>query len=71
MDNNFDSLLNLLSIVLGYQNLIENRQQSQDNDIAKNNQEQAKHILNDLHQQFDKQNKMLEEILSILKGEIK
>lgn len=70
MNNNGD-LLNLIGIILGYTNLMENRKQSEDNNVAKHNQQQAKQILDDLHEQFDKQNKMLEEILSILKGEIK
>lgn len=78
-NNNNDmvgNLLNVISIMLGYENLMENRQQSADNDVAKHNQQQAKFLLDDLHSQFDKQNamldyqnKMLEEILNILKGE--
>lgn len=75
-NSNFDNILNLISILLGYENLIENRQQSADNNISKSNQEQAKQILDDLHAQFDKQNSMLEyqnnlleQILKILKGD--
>lgn len=71
-------LLNIFSLMIGLQNLEENRQQSAANDIEKHNQEQEKHILNDLHEQFDKQNELLlyqnnllEEILNILKGEKK
>lgn len=74
-NDNFSDILNIVSILLGYQNLMENRQQSADNNISKNNQEQAKQILDDLHAQFDNQNKILEyqnqllnEILIILKG---
>lgn len=70
------NLLDLISIMLGYENLIENRQQSAENDVAKHNRIQAKQILEDLHLQFDKQNemleyqnKLLEEILKILKGD--
>lgn len=69
-------ILSLIGIMLGYSNLIENRQQSAHNDIEKHNQEQAKHILDDLHKQFEKQNnllyyqnELLEQILYILKGE--
>ena len=71
-------ILSLIGIILGYSNLIENRQQSAHNDIEKHNQEQEKHILDDLHQHFEKQNKLLyyqngllEQILYILKGENK
>lgn len=69
-------ILNLISIVLGYSNLIENREQSAHNDIEKHNRQQEKNILDDLHQHFEKQNELLyyqnhllHEILNILKGE--
>lgn len=75
-NNNFGNLLDLISILLGYENLIENRQQSAENNISKSNQEQAKQILDDLHEQFNKQNKileyqnhLLEQIIILLKGE--
>lgn len=76
-DNNWGSnFLNAISAWLGYENLIENRQQSADNDVAKHNNAQTQKLLDDLHEQFDKQNEMLEyqnrlleEILIILKGE--
>lgn len=75
-NDNFGNWLNLISILLGYENLMENRQQSAENNISKSNQEQAKQILDDLHEKFNEQNDMLEyqnqlleEILDILKGE--
>lgn len=74
MDNNNNwsgNLLNVLSILLGYENLRENRQQSADNDVNMANQKQAKQILDDLHEQFAYQNRLLEEILNILKGDDK
>lgn len=72
-DNNnwTGNLLNVLSILLGYENLMENRQQSADNNINMANQKQAKQILDDLHEQFAYQNRLLEEILKILKGDDK
>lgn len=77
-NNNFGNLLDIISILLGYENLMENRQQSAENNINKSNQEQAKQILDDLHEKFNEQNKMLEyqnhlleQILKILKGEEK
>ena len=72
----FGNLLNVVSIMLGYENLMENRQQSADNNVAKHNSEQTKKLLDDLHLQFDNQNKilkyqntLLEQILEILKGD--
>lgn len=78
-NNNNDvtgNLLDLISVMLGYENLIENRQQSADNNVEKQNRIQSDSLLQDLHEQFSKQNKILEhqndllnEILFILKGE--
>lgn len=73
---NGGDILNLIGVILGYSNLIENRQQSEHNDIEKHNQEQEKHILDDLHEHFERQNELLyyqntllHEILNILKGD--
>lgn len=78
-NNNCDmagNLLDLISVLVGLENLMENRQQSAENDVNSANQRQAKEILDDLHKQFDKQNAMLEyqnhlleEIILLLKGE--
>lgn len=78
-NNNSDmagNLLDLISILVGLENLMENRQQSAENDVNSANQRQAKEILDDLHEQFDKQNAMLkyqnhllEQIIILLKGE--
>ena len=71
-------ILSLIGILLGYSNLLENRQQSAQNDIQKHNQQQAKQILDDLHKHFAKQNELLyyqndllHKILNLLKGENK
>lgn len=78
-NNNSDmtgNLLDLISVLVGLENLMENRQQSAENDVNSANQRQAKEILDDLHEQFDKQNAMLEyqnhlleQIIILLKGE--
>lgn len=60
--NDFD-LLQILSIILGYQNLIENRQQSTHNDVNVANDKQAKFLLEELNRKFEEQNAMLERIL--------
>lgn len=78
MDNNENNFLSLVGILLGYRNLIENRKQSQANDVEKHNQAQAKQILDDLHAEFEKQNKLLlyqndllNEIIKILREKLK
>lgn len=60
--------LQLFSIFLGYQNLIENREQSAHNDVEKANQQQAEFLLNKIVEQFNQQNKLLYEILEKLGG---
>lgn len=69
--NNYEigDVLNAISIILGWTNLQENRQQSAYNDVHKANDEQAKIILNEINARFDEQNKILakqNEILAIL-----
>ena len=67
MDNNNGDLLNIVSILIGLQNLHENREQTAHNDVQIANDNQAKFLLDELKKQFDEQNKMLNEILQILK----
>lgn len=56
-------LLQILSIILGYQNLIENRQQSTHNDVTVANDKQAQFLLEKLSNKFDEQNALLERVL--------
>lgn len=69
MDNKeHDSLdiLSVLSFIIGYKNLIENRQQSAQNDVQAANDKQAEYLLNRLHEMFEDQNKKIDRILEIL-----
>ena len=74
-NNNFLDMLNAISVIIGMQNLKENREQSAHNDVQIANSEQAKYLLFEIAKQFEEQNKilseqtsMLSEILNILKG---
>lgn len=49
--------------MLGYENLLENREQSRQNDVQSANDRQAKYLLEELGGKFDEQNKMLKDIL--------
>lgn len=68
MKNQFDTLdiVSLLSLVIGYENLIENRQQSAHNDISAANDRQAQTLLEELSKKFEEQNVMLREILEVV-----
>lgn len=63
----FADLLAVWSLMLGYQNLDENRQQSAHNDVSAANDQQAKYLLVELGKKFDEQNQMLKEILEAVK----
>jgi hypothetical protein len=74
-DNSFLDMLNAISVIIGMQNLKENREQSAHNDVQIANAEQARYLLAEIALQFKEQNKilteqtnMLQEILNILKG---
>lgn len=62
-------IISVLSFMLGYQNLQENRQQSAHNDVSVANDKQARFLLEELSQKFEEQNAMLREILEVLKRE--
>ena len=60
-NNDLINLINVLSFVIGYSNLNENRQQPDRNDVQAANKAQAKYLLNEINRRFDEQNKILEE----------
>lgn len=59
-------VISVASFLLGLENLMENRQQTADNDVSKANETQAEFLLTELNKKFDEQNKMLNEILEEL-----
>lgn len=70
----FADWLGIVSLYLGVRNLTENEQQSdaqlkilRQNDVQSANDRQAAYLLEELGRKFDKQNKMLEEILKAVK----
>lgn len=60
------NLLNIYSIILAEQNLIENREQSAANDVHAANDEQANFLLEELGKKFDEQNEILKRIMEFL-----
>ena len=68
MENNnpYSELLNIVSVMLAIQNLKENREQSAHNDIQAANDEQTHRILEVIEVRFNKQNKEIEKIKSML-----
>lgn len=68
MNNNdkFLDLINVVSLIIGIQNLQENKEQSAHNDIHVENDRQAKYLLAELTKQFEEQNILLKQILERL-----
>lgn len=58
----FMDMISILSLALGYENLLENRQQSAQNNIGAANDAQAKFMLEEINRRFEDQNKVLAEI---------
>lgn len=58
----FVDVISILSLALGYENLLENRQQLAQNDIGAANDAQAKFMLEEINRRFEDQNKVLAEI---------
>lgn len=65
MNGGFEELdlLTVISLIIGYENLMENRSQSAHNDVNASNSQQAKFLLQKIHRKFDEQNVILKEIL--------
>lgn len=62
-------ILAVASFLLGYENLLENRQQSRHNDVSAANDKQAQYLLQEISQKFEEQNTMLRKILEVVTGE--
>ena len=60
-NNELINLINILSFVVGMENMRENQLQSAHNDVQAANSAQAEYLLNEINRRFDEQNKILEE----------
>ena len=58
--NNYSNMLDAISLVIGLQNLYENREQSRHNDVQSANDSQARYLLSEINKRFDEQNQILE-----------
>lgn len=55
----FMDMISILSLALGYENLLENRQQSAQNDIGAANDAQARFMLEEINRRFENQNQVV------------
>ena len=62
-NNELINLINILSFVVGLQNMQENRLQSAQNDVQAANDRQAEYLLDEINRRFDEQNRTLERLI--------
>lgn len=67
--DNFFNAINVISLLVGLENLFENRTQSEQNDVFKANEQEASYLLDELGKRLDEQDAMLKEILRRLDKE--
>lgn len=65
-NNELINLINILSLVVGLQNMQENRLQSAQNDVQAANDKQAHYLLQEINRRFDEQNKILERLIELM-----
>lgn len=56
-------ILGVASFMLGYENLLENRSQSAQNDVGAANDKQASYLLSEIGKRLDRQDRTLETIV--------
>lgn len=59
-------IISIASFLLGYENLIENRSQSAQNDVNAANDKQASYLLSEIGKRLDKQDETLDRIVEKL-----
>lgn len=65
-NDRFLDLVNIISLIIGMQNLQENREQSAHNDIHIENDLQAKYLLAEINKQFAELSVLLNKIIDLL-----
>lgn len=59
-------IISVASFLLGYENLMENREQSAQNDVGAANDKQASYLLEKIGKRLDKQDETLERLTSMI-----
>ena len=64
--NELINLINILSFVVGLENMRENRIQSAQNDVQSANDRHAEYLLKEINRRFDEQNRTLERLIELM-----
>ena len=59
-------IISVASFLLGYENLIENRSQSEQNDVGAANDKQTSYLLGKIGERLDRQDETLERLTSMI-----
>lgn len=59
-------IISIASFLLGYENLIENRSQSEQNDVGAANDKQTSYLLKKIGERLDRQDETLERLTSMI-----
>ena len=59
-------IISVASFLLGYENLIENRSQSEQNDVGSANDKQTSYLLEKIGERLDRQDETLERLTSMI-----
>ena len=59
-------IISVASFLLGYENLIENRSQSEQNDVGAANDKQTSYLLEKIGERLDKQDETIERLTSMI-----
>ena len=62
-------LINIMSFLIGVMNLDENLTQGDKQDLIEEFNNKANYLLNEIHQHLERQDKKMDEILTILRGD--
>ena len=60
-NNTFGNWIDIIALLIGLQNLYENRIQTAQNDVNAANDAQAEYLLSEINRRFDEQNEILAE----------
>ena len=67
--NNFMDAVNIVALLIGVENMLENRTQTAQNDVNAANEVEARYILGEIGKRLDAQDAIIKEILEVVKGE--
>ena len=66
-NNIFGDWIDIIALLIGLQNLMENRIQTAQNDVNASNDAQAEYLLSEINRRFDEQNEKIERLIEMIR----